>query len=275
MLYIGRKVRQILGRENGQSMVELALLMCFAVVVFLAINWDGIRDSAGGAYQKMANSMVAKASQTEMVEGHIETYAEKEARYKHMSTEELRKTDNAERIAMDRANIAALGEFLLTLNKSQIKSLFPGVTDARLTGKEDSSKPGSKPGVGLVDYSIGNTGDNGEALKVNLRYNSGGYLNNKQALQWMQGNFDTNTANYTDKVEYPISYRLFYSDSAIDPKPAPNVGGVQSATVWAAFDFDNAGNVMSVKMSMTRSYQVGSKWERLSCAGLSDIVVSR
>lgn len=270
MLYIGRKVRQIMGRENGQSMVEMALLMCFAVAVFLAINWDGIRDSAGGAYLKMASSMGTKPSPTEMVEGSTETYAEKEARYKRMSTEELRQTDNAERIDMDRANIAALGEFLLTLNKSQIKSLFPGVTDARLTGNDSS-----KPGVGLVDYSIGNTGDNGEALKVNLRYNSGGYLNNKQALQWMQGNFDTNTANYTDKVEYPISYRLFYSDLAIDPKPAPNAGGVQSATVWASFDFDNAGNVTSVKMSMTRSYQVGSKWERLSCAGLSDIVVSR
>ena len=270
-----RKIRQLLKQERGQSLVEMGLMIMFVAAVVLLVNWDGLRESAGNVYLGMADSVVEKNSQTEMVEGHTETLAEKEARYKRMSTEELRKTDNAERIAMDRANIAALGEFLLTLNKSQIKSLFPGVTDDRLTGKEDSSKPGSKPGVGLVDYSIGNTGDKGEALKINLRYNSGGYLNNKQALEWMQGHYDTNTANYTDKTEYPISYRLFYSDSAIDPKPAPNVGGVQSATVWAAFDFDNAGNVTSVKMSMTRSYQVGSKWERLSCAGLSDIVVSK
>lgn len=265
-----RKIRQLLKQERGQSLVEMGLMIMFVAAVVLAINWDGLRDSARGAYQKMASSMGTKESQTQMVEGHTETYAEMAARYKSMPTEELRQTDNAERIAMDRANIAALGEFLLTLNKSEIKKLFPGLSDARLTGNDSS-----KPGVGLVDYSIGNPGDNGEALQVNLRYNGGGYLNNKQALEWMQGHYDTNTANYTDKVEYPISYRLFYSDSAIDPKPAPNAGGVQSATVWAAFDFDNAGNVTSVKMSMTRSYQVGSKWERLSCAGLSDIVVSK
>ena len=270
-----RKIRQLLKQERGQSLVEMGLMIMFVAAVVLLVNWDGLRESAGNVYLGMADSVVEKNSQTEMVEGSTETYAEKEARYKRMSTKELRQTDKAERIAMDRANIAALGEFLLTLNKSQIKSLFPGVTDDRLTGKEDSSKPGSKPGVGLVDYSIGNPGDNGEALKINLRYNSGGYLNNKQALEWMQGHYDTNTANYTDKTEYPISYRLFYSDSAIDPKPAANAGGVQSATVWAAFDFDNAGNVTSVKMSMTRSYLVGNKWERLSCAGLSDIVVSK
>ena len=270
-----RKIRRLLKQERGQSLVEMGLMIMFVAAVVLLVNWDGLRESAGNVYLGMADSVVEKNSQTEMVEGHTETLAEKEARYKRMSTEELRQTDNAERIAMDRANIAALGEFLLTLNKSQIKSLFPGVTDDRLTGKEDSSKPGSKPGVGLVDYSIGNTGDKGEALKINLRYNSGGYLNNKQALEWMQGHYDTNTANYTDKTQYPISYRLFYSDSAIDPKPAPNVGGVQSATVWAAFDFDNAGNVTSVKMSMTRSYLVGSNWKRLSCEGLSDIVVSK
>ncbi len=269
MLPIG-KIRQMLKQERGQSLVEMALLLMFVAAVVLAINWDGLRDSAGGAYREMARSMETKESRTRMVEGYTGNYAEKAARYKSMSTEELRQTDNTERIAMDRANIAALGEFLLTLNKSQIKSLFPGVSDARLTGNDSS-----KPGVGLVDYSIGNTGDNGEALKINLRYNSGGYLNNKQALEWMQGHYDTNTANYTDKTEYPISYRLFYSDGAIDPKPAPNAGGVQSATVWAAFDFDNAGNVTSVKMSMTRSYQVGSSWKRLSCEGLSDIVVSK
>ena len=50
--------------QKGQSMVELALLMCFAVVVFLAINWDGLRDSAGDAYQKMAGSMGTKLSRT-------------------------------------------------------------------------------------------------------------------------------------------------------------------------------------------------------------------
>lgn len=275
MLYIGRKVRQIMGRENGQSMVEMALLMCFAVAVFLAINWDGIRDSAGGAYLKMASSMGTKPSPTEMVEGSTETYAEKEARYKRMSTEELRQTDNAERIDMDRANIAALGEFLLTLNKSQIKSLFPGVTDARLTGND------SKPGVGLFDYCIGNTGDNGEALKIILRINGDGYLSNQQAIQWMQGNFDINTDNYPKpQKDEEVSKRFFYSDAAIDPAPVSNISAdlVQSATLWASFSFDSAGNVTSVKLDMTRNHEIAkNKWspDRTYCEGLSDIIVSR
>ena len=70
--------------QKGQSMVELALLMCFAVVVFLAINWDGLRDSAGGAYQKMANSLGTNSSYAELVES-----------YKTMSNAELAQIANA------------------------------------------------------------------------------------------------------------------------------------------------------------------------------------
>ena len=263
--------------QKGQSMVELALLMCFAVAVFLGINWDGLRDSAGGAYLKMASSMGTKPSPTEMVEGSTETYAEKEARYKRMSTEELRKTDNAERIEMDKANIAALGEFLLTLNKSEIEQLFYWTgNDDRLTGK-DSSKPGGKPGVALFDYSIDNTGDNGEALRIKLRKNDAGYLSNQQAIQWMQGNFDKNKANYPKpegKFEYAYN-RFFYSDDTINKNPMKNVTGEQSATLWATFAFDGDGNVTSVTLNMTRSYQENGEWKRTTCYDLDNIVLSK
>ena len=256
--------------QKGQSMVELALLMCFAVVVFLAINWDGLRDSAGGAYQKMADSMGTKLSRAEI-----------EDAYSRMSTSDLEKIKNEERIAADKATITALGKFLLTLNKSEIKQLFYWTgNDDRLTGK-DSSKPGGKPGVALFDYSIDNTGDNGEALRIKLRKNGAGYLSNQQAIQWMQGNFDKNMANYP-KPEGNFEYaynRFFYSDDAIKPKPVADYSEwEQSATLWASFSFDSAGNVTSVKLDLTRSYQTAKdKWspDRIKCEGLSDIVVSR
>lgn len=259
MLYIDRKVRQILGREIGQTLVEAALLMCFATVIFLAINWDGFRDSAGAAYQKMAGSMGTKLSQTEIAD-----------KYSHMSTSDLSQMDNSERIAADRATITALGEFLLTLNKSELKKLFATNSDALLEGR-DSSKP---LGVAVFDYNIVNAGDNGEALKIKLRGNQGGSISNRQTIQWMQGNFDTNTANYVKKDEY-VSNRFFYSDAAIDPKPVADATGEQSATLRASFAFDSNGNVTSVTLNMTRSYQKNGKWERTTCDGLSNIVLSR
>ena len=246
--------------QKGQSMVELALLMCFAVVVFLAINWDGLRDSAGGAYQKMADSMGTKLSRAEI-----------EDAYNRMSTFDLKKNiNNAERIAADKATITALGEFLLTLNKSELKSLFATNSDALLEGR-DSDKPF---GVAVFDYNIVNTGDNGEALIIKLRGNKGGSISNQQTIQWMQGNFDKNTANYEKKDEY-VSNRFFYSNDAIDPKPVANATGEQSATLRAAFAFDSDGNVTSVTLNMTRNYQKNGKWERTTCDGLSNIVLSK
>ena len=245
--------------QKGQSMVELALLMCFAVVVFLAINWDGIRDSAGGAYQKMADSMGTKLSRAEI-----------EDMYNRLSTSDLRQMDNSERIRADRATITALGEFLLTLNKSELKTLFSTNSDALLEGR-DSNKP---LGVAVFDYNIVNAGDNGEALKIKLRGNQGGSISNQQTIQWMQGNFDKETANYAKKDEY-VSNRFFYSNDAIDPKPVADATGEQSATLRAAFAFDSDGNVTSVTLNMTRSYQKNGKWERTTCDGLSNIVLSK
>ena len=269
MLYIGRKVRQIMGRENGQSMVEMALLMCFAVAVFLAINWDGIRDSAGGAYQNMANSMVEKPSQTEMVEGHTETYAEKAARYKSMPTEELRQTDNDERIKMDKEMLTDLGQNFLGLSKDDIKTLFATNSDNLLTGK-DNSKP---YGVAVFDYNIVNPGDNGEDLNIKLRRNDAGSVSNQQTIQWMQGTFDTDTKKYSKKDEY-VSTRYLFSDDAIDPKPEPNVSGEQSATVRAFFSFDSNDKVNQVTINVTRSYQNSTgAWVRTLCEGLSKIII--
>ena len=97
----------------------------------------------------------------------------------------------------------------------------------------------------------------------------------------MQGNFDKNMANYP-KPEGNFEYaynRFFYSDDAINQKPVADYSEWdQSATLWASFSFDSAGNVTSVKLDLTRSYQTANgKWrpDRIKCEGLSDIVVSR
>ena len=268
MLPIG-KIRQMLKQERGQSLVEMALLLMFVAAVVLAINWDGLRDSAGGAYQKMASSMETKESRTRMVEGYTGNYAEKAARYKSMSTEELRQTDNAERIAMDRKLLTEVGQNFLGLSKDDIKTLFATTSDNLLTGK-DNSKP---YGVAVFDYNIVNPGDNGEDLNIKLRGNAAGSVSNKQAIQWMQGNFDTNTQNYNKKDEY-VSTRYFFSNDAIDPKPNPNVSGEQSATVRAFFSFDSNDKVDQVTINVTRSYQNSAgAWVRTLCEGLSKIII--
>lgn len=261
-----RKLRWLLSQERGQSLTEFALLLCFVAALMLAINWDGFRDNAGNAYLKLASSVGTETSTTHHVD--ISEYAT-------MSTSELRQIDNAERIAIDKATMTALGEFLLTLNKSDIANLFPGTNESRWTGTDGSGKPG----VALFDYCIENAGDNGEALKVKLRHNDAGYLSNQQAIQWLQGNYDKNTEPYKGNKSEIVSNRFFYSNDAIDPRPQAHLTkGEQSATLWAAFTFDSGGNVTSVKLSMSRSYQENGNsgaWKRTNCKGLTDVVVSK
>ena len=68
-----RKIRRLLKQERGQSLVEMGLMIMFVAAVVLLVNWDGLRESAGNVYLGMADSVVEKNSQTEMVEGHTET----------------------------------------------------------------------------------------------------------------------------------------------------------------------------------------------------------
>jgi len=264
-----RKIRQLLKQERGQSLVEMGLMIMFVAAVVLLVNWDGLRESAGNVYLGMADSVVEKNSQTEMVEGHTETLAEKEARYKRMSTEELRQTDNDDRIDMDKKMLTNLGKNFLGLSKDDIKTLFATNSDNLLTGK-DNSKP---YGVAVFDYNIVNPGDNGEDLKIKLRGNAAGSVSNQQTIQWMQGNFDPDTKNYSKKDEY-VSTRYLFSDDAIDPTPEPNVSGEQSATVRAFFSFDSNDKVNQVTINVTRSYQNSTgAWVRTLCEGLSKITI--
>lgn len=259
MLHANRKLKQLLGQERGQSLVELALLMCFVVVVFLAINWNSFKTIAGNAYLKLAETMGVETSVAEVLDS-----------YTTMSNAELSQVDNAQRIAIDKAILTALGKHLLGLDKSVIQTLFDTTSNNLLTGK-DSNKP---YGVILFDYSIDNTGDNGEDLKIKLRKNTGGSVSNKQTIEWMHGNFDTNVSNYKKQDEF-VNRRYFYSDDAIAQSPVEGVSTEQSATVRVKFKFNQQGKVEAVTLNVTRSYQNSNGgWERILCEGLSDIVVS-
>ena len=264
MLYIGRKVRQILSRENGQSMVELALLMCFAVVVFLAINWDGIRDSAGGAYQKMANSLGTNSSYAELVES-----------YKTMSNVELAKINNAQRIDIDKATLRNTANKFLGMSIADLKTIFDTTDEALLRG-DTKFTVGDKQlsrGVVLFDYNVMKTGDNGEGVDIKLRSNGAGSVSNREAMQWMQGNYNTDSSKYT-KTNEDISYRLFFSDGAIDKSPFTGIDKEQSATVRVYFSFDENNKVNEVNINLFRSYNKGgNNWERMLDKDLSGIRV--
>ena len=263
MLYIGRKVRQFLSRENGQSMVELALLMCFAVVVFLAINWDGIRDSAGGAYQKMANSLGTNSSYAELVES-----------YKTMSNVELAKINNAQRIAIDKATLKTTATKFLGMSIDDLKTLFTADENLlRGNTKFDVGDEKLPRGVVLFDYNVMKTGDNGEGVDIRLRGNNAGSVSNREAMQWMQGNYNTDSSKYT-KTNEDISYRLFFSDGAIDKSPFTGIDKDQSATVRVYFSFDENKKVNEVNINLFRSYNKGgNNWERMLDKDLSGIRV--
>ena len=258
MLHIHRKLKQLLSQERGQSLVELALLMCFVVVVFLAINWDSFKTIAGNAYLKLAETMGVETSVAEVLDS-----------YATMSYAELSQVDNAQRIAIDKAILTALGEKLLGLDRSVIYKLFNTSDNNLLTGKS-SDKP---YGVALFDYNIINTGDNGEDLKINLRGNSGGGTSNRQVIEWMGGNFDTDTSHYSRGSE-TVSRRYFYSDDAITPISDVDKNK-QSVTARIKFTFNQQGKVESVTINVTKNQEVNGKWERTFCKGLSDIVLSK
>lgn len=257
MLHIHRKLKQLLSQERGQSLVELALLMCFVVVVFLAINWDSFKTIAGNAYLKLAETMGVETSVAEVLDS-----------YTTMSNAELSQVDNAQRIAIDKAILTALGKNLLGWDKSVIETLF-ATNDYNLLTGQKSNMP---YGVILFDYSIDNTGDNGEDLKIKLRRNTGGSVSNKQTIEWMHGNFDTNVSNYQKKNEF-VNRRYFYSDDAITP--LADVSGDQSVTARIKFSFNKQDKVESVTINLTKNHEVSkNNWETILCEGLSDIVVS-
>lgn len=257
MLHIGPKIWQKLGKQQGQSLVEAALLMCFAAALVLAINWDGFRDTAGNAYTKMAGSLGTKTSIAENVES-----------YKTMSNAELKEIDNAQRVAMDQNTLTVMCSKFLGMSMDEIKKIFGTNNEKLLQGQASNNKHG----VIVFDYSIVNTGDDGNGVKINLRQNGEGSVSNREAMQWMQGNYNTNSADYSKNPE-DISYRLFFSDAAIDQTPNKEATGVQSATVRAYFSFEN-GKVNKVTVNMTRSYQDSNKkWVRMECDDFKNLVI--
>lgn len=263
-----RKLRWLLSQERGQSLTEFALLLCFVAALMLSINWDGFRDNAGNAYLKLASSVGTETSTTHHVD--ISEYAT-------MSTSELRRQVNNEvRLEEDIKTLKKLGGKFIGLTMAQLKDIFAvdNNNEGLLTGTtkftvDNKSVP---RGVIVFDYSIANTGDDGDDLSIKLRANGNGSANNKEVMQWMTGNYETSSSPKV--VEY-ISNRVFYSDEAIEKSPFEGITKEQSATLRAYFSFGDDGKVNKVTFNMARSYEKGSNnWERMKCDDLWGIEVT-
>ena len=248
--------------ERGQSTVEYVLLIGFAVALALIFYNSGLQDSAQGAYTQVEKSL-----------GGELTYAEALTAYGTISKTELQKVDNGQRMAIDRAAMQNLASKFQGMSKEDVKKLlYVDANDEKtLVGK------GSNPyGAILFDYAIKNTGDNGQDVSVELRSNGKGSACNLEALEWMQGSYDTDHSQY-DRNKVMSSSRYLFSNDAIDPQGTATgnrQAGLHTATVRALFSFDDSGKVNGVTVNVTRSIQVGSNWERDVCEGLSNITVT-
>ena len=256
-----RKLQHLLNHQRGQGMVEMALLMCFAVAVVVGVNWDSFKESMGFPYQKMAN----------YVANPVDVSA-----FATMPTVELKDIDNKVRLEEDIKTLKKLGGKFIGLTMAQLKDIFAvdKNNEGLLTGttKFTVGNENVPKGVIVFDYSIANTGDDGNDLSIKLRANGNGSVSNKEAMQWMTGNYETSSSPKV--VEY-ISNRVFYSDEAIEKSPFEGITKEQSATLRAYFSFDNEGYVNKVTFNMARSYEKSSKnWERMKCNKLWGIEVT-
>lgn len=253
-----RLLKQRLSCEKGQSITELGLLMVFAVVIFLLIYNSGIRETASNAYTKAGQGLSPRTTFMDVLE-----------EYGTMSLEKLKEIDNATRIAMDRSTLTTLAGKFIGMSKSDLKKLLNNASDESLTSK----------GSILFDYEIVKAGNNAGDVTIKLKQNGQASASNTEALQWMYGNYNTNSADYPHNYNPQMSTRLFFSNDTIDPSGPVNGNyndaGSHSATIRAVFHFDSNNNVDRVDVFMTRSVQVGGQWKRESCEGLSDISVSK
>lgn len=264
-----RKLQQLLNNQRGQSLVETALLFGFVLAIVVGVNWDSFKESMGVPYQNMAKYVGMKTSSTNPVD--VSAYAT-------MSTSELKQVDNEVRLEEDIKTLKKLGGKFIGLTMAQLKDIFAvdNNNEGLLTGTtkftvDNKSVP---RGVIVFDYSIANTGDDGNDLSIKLRANKQGSVSNRESMQWMmgEGHYDTSSS---PKVEEYISNRVFYSDEAIEKSPFEGITKEQSATLRAYFSFGDDGKVNKVTFNMARSYEKGSNnWERMKCDDLWGIEVT-
>lgn len=256
MLDLQRMLKQRLSCEKGQSLTEFALLMCFAVVIFLIVYNSGIRDTASNAYNMAGQTLSPSFS-------YIDAIAE----YGTMSNAELQQVDNGTRLAIDQSTLTTLGGKFIGMSKSELSALLNNASNDSLTNK----------GCILFDYEIIKTGNNDGDVIIKLRENGQASASNLEALQWMKGNYDTKSSDYS-RASQNMSTRLFFSDDTIDPNGPVNGQyndkGSHSATIRATFHFDANNKVDKVNVYMTRSVNISGQWKRENCDGLTDISVS-
>lgn len=251
-----RKLQKILCRENGQSMVEWALVALFVVGIVYMFRESNILPQVTKSY----NNVGSYLSSTPTSEQAINKYGA-------LSNSELRETvSNQERIAMDDATLRNIAGAFLGKTKTEINAMLMS------SAKFDKYIPGGALNQGnlLFDYYIDGTGDNGS---VKTRFDNG-LVAKDNLVNWMQGNY---TEYQSTQKQMTSDNRYFFSDDLIDPKGivsgTPPQVGIYAVSVRCTFEFDTAGKAKAVQIYATRNKKDSNNsnnWVRSETEGLGD-----
>ena len=245
--------------QKGRGIAEYAAILAFVVGVGVFLNSSDLG----------ADIKATFAQATEYFRGGA--YANALSEYGQMSNADLKQMDNDARIALDQEGITNLGKKFLGMSKSDLQKLFHTNENTLING------PSNNPfGVILLDYEVGNTGENGNEVTTTLRYNSGSF-NSEDVLEWMKGNYEPDGSN-TYNATHVASGRYLFSNDVIDKSGTANgttPEGTHTGSLRGKFTFDSEGNVSSVTITATRSISKGGTWQRDVCEGLDHVTVTK
>lgn len=258
-----RKLQKILCRENGQSMVEWALVALFVVGIVYMFRESNILPQVTKTY----NSVGSYLSNVPTPESNYITLKQAIDKYGSMSNSEMREAvTNQERIAVDDVTLQNIAGVFLGKTKTEIQAML--VSKPTFEAKYNPNNLGQ--GNLLFDYYINSTGD-GENETVKTSFKNG-LVAKDNLINWMQGDY---TIKQSTQKELESDKRYFFSDDLIDPKGivsgTPPQAGDYAVSVRCAFEFDNNGRATAVQIWATRNkaddYKPGY-WVRSETEGL-------
>ena len=249
----------IVCNQKGRGIAEYAAILAFVLCVGIFLNDSEMGNAVKSVFTQATAHMRGGA------------YANAIAEYGQKSNSELKQVSNDARITIDTEGLTNLGKKFLGMSKTEMEALFGTNANTLING------PSNNPyGIILLDYDVGNTGEDGKEVTTMLRYNGGSY-NSEDVLEWMKGNYEPN-GSHTYGQTHAVSGRLLFSDDAIDSAGVVNSNtpaGQHSGSLRGKFAFDGEGKVSSVTITVTRSILSGGKWQRDVCEGLGNITVTK
>lgn len=256
--------RLALRSQKGQGITEYAVILAIVVGLGLLL----VHGVWGTSLRGLLNSV------GEALSGETTTsYNEALSGYGTLSNNDLMQISNEERIAIDQSAIRNLSSRFLGLTKAELKNVLndQNLKDSNFAYRADGPL---NQGVLLFDYYIDNTG-NGDGESVATRFQSE-RATPEDMIQWMQGNYEGTGA--TAKT-FSDNSRYLFSNDVIDPygvaRGAANAG-VHAVSCRATFTFNGeGGTVDSVRTYVTRNIKVNGTWQRETCDGLMDIIVTQ